>query len=132
MLSSKKIQKIICEYGRKIDAPLSMLPTIIPKSLSDGTYFDTDGCYRLIVAERGKILKQYQYQTIKDFLYRVFFRVTFEMAVLGEVGKRIDTEDSRKMIFKLQRNWMEQVDSDFLPQYDEEIAQLLREYPYKT
>ena len=56
--------------------------------------------YQFVVVERGQERSRFTTHDLDELLYRIFQSVTFDLAVSYELAHRVETQDSRRVVFK--------------------------------
>ncbi|MCJ7622745.1 MAG: immunity 63 family protein [Anaerolineaceae bacterium] len=130
-LSLGAIRRRINKMAKVISAPKPLLPTM--GSSRDAGYphveVDENG-YHYVIVERGKEFSRKTYKDIDKLLYIVFDHITQSMASDYELNNRIDSQDSRRLIFDYQLRLLSQIDEAWSTMKNEEIGELLIRHPY--
>ncbi len=114
-----EIKEIIKSLAERIDAPEIYLPTYNYSEDFARPHIEKHGSeYHWVVIERGEELERRKTKNVKELLFWVFDMVTFEMAVKLEVKNRIEEEDFRIQMFRIQEELIKKID----PEYEAIIA----------
>lgn len=114
----EKIKKLVTKYSEKINAPLKMLPTFDYNTGLAHPYIEMDsqGNYNYVIEERGEEYERKIFREEKELLYEIFTSITFSMASDFEVKNRIESQDSRIILFKKQEELLAILDEEWAKQ----------------
>lgn len=86
--------------------------------------------YHLVTVERGEELERITTNDLDDLLYHIFADVTFDMANAYELAHRIETRDSRRVLFRKQVELLSELSEHWGPRQAQEQEEILREAPF--
>jgi len=111
----KEIQEKLLFYAKKINAPKSLIPLI--NETNDLAYpyieIDDSGLLYFVIRERGVEYERRLVAREEDLFYLIFSKITFSMASQFELENRIESQDSRKLIFEKQIELLKTLDEEW-------------------
>ncbi|HSC40037.1 MAG TPA: Imm63 family immunity protein [Chitinophagaceae bacterium] len=111
----KEIQEKLFFYAKKINAPRSLIPLVNESNDLAYPYIETDdsGLLYFVIRERGVEYERRLMAREEDLFYLIFSKVTFSMASQFELENRIESQDSRKVIFEKQIELLKILDEEW-------------------
>jgi hypothetical protein len=86
--------------------------------------------YHFVVVERGQELSRFTTADSNDLLYRIFETVTFSIACDYELANRINTQDSRRLLFHRQVSLLSKLSEDWGQRCAHRLELILEEHPF--
>jgi hypothetical protein len=131
MISIEEIKKKVARIAKIIDAPISELLTF-GISRDDGTpcVQISQDMYYYIVRDRNAITLKKQTNDVNELLYWAFTGITSEMAETYAISHPNINGFSRKVKFSRQIQLLDQIDKQWSAKREQEINELLSQYPY--
>jgi hypothetical protein len=115
----------------QIRAPADLLPTY--GYSIDGAHphigVNAHG-YHYVVMERGQEINRVITNELDELFYNVFKDVTFDLAVKYELKHRVENQDSRRLIFKLQVGLLSRLSPEWGEIKAQEHERILEQHPY--
>jgi hypothetical protein len=118
----------LLQRARPVDGKYSLLT----ERTDDGAphvEIDDDG-YHFVTTERGLELARQTFATPDELLYRAIELVTLFIGSDYEFKNRIETQDSRRIMFAKQLEVFEKIDPAWAARRQREIAEILEKNPY--
>jgi len=133
------IMKSLVKIKRKVDSRAVLIGAAGHHSLP--TYGHTeDGArphievdsrgYHFVVVERGQELSRFTTHDLDDLLNQVFRTVTFSLACDYELAHRIETQDSRRLLFQREVELLSHLSPSWGQRRASEHQHILREHPF--
>jgi len=115
MIFIKEIQEKLFYCAEKINAPGNLIPLINESNDLACPYIEISdsGLMYFVIRERGVEQERKLVAEVEDLLYLAFSKITFSMACQYELENRIETQDSRKLIFEKQVELLEILDEEW-------------------
>jgi hypothetical protein len=86
--------------------------------------------YHFVVMERGQEQSRFTTGDLDELLYRIFQSVTFSLACSYELAHRIESQDSRRLLFARQVELLSQLSPHWGERGADEHQRILREHPF--
>lgn len=118
----------ICQKVRSSETPYSFMT----ERTDDGSpHIEiSKNEYHLVATERGLELSRQTTKSKDELLYWLVSQNTFWMAVEFEFANRIETQDSRRLIFMKQNELLSKASPGWADRRQNEIAEILKENPF--
>jgi len=121
------IKKEVFRLARLINAPDETLPTFGTSEDFARPHIEKHGNeYHWVVVERGKELQRKKTSNLDEIIYWIFQSVTFQMAIKIELQNRIENEDFRIQLFKIQENLIGKINPKYKKILEEKHKKLLK------
>ncbi|MEL6863764.1 MAG: Imm63 family immunity protein [Bacteroidota bacterium] len=123
----EKLRKLVLKLAQLINAPSYLLPTFEKSEDFARPHIETQGNeYHYVIVERGQELERKKTTDLNQIIFWIFESVTFSMALKIELANRIEGEDIRIQLFKIQEELIEKVNPEFKLILEKKHKKLLR------
>ena len=121
------LKKEIYRLSRLINAPNELLPTFETSEDFARPHIEKQGNeYHFVVVERGQELQRKKTNKLDEILFWIFRGVTFSMAAKTELENRIENEDFRIQLFKIQEDLIGQINLGYKKELEGKHKRLLK------
>jgi hypothetical protein len=86
--------------------------------------------YHWVVVERGEEQTRFTTPKFDELLYRVFKSVTFDVACAHELAHRVESQDSRRLMFQRQVELLGRLSESWALREAQDHDRILREHPF--
>lgn len=127
----QQIEEQVNTLAAKIDAPFDLLPTYGYTRDFAWPHIEVNhnGMHYVIV-ERGKEIERITTQDIDELLFRIFSVVTFTIAGKYELQHRVNTQDSRRILFTRQEELLGMLKPAWQQREQAAHTAILQRYPF--
>ncbi len=131
MLTLPEIKAEVDRLAAQIGTSGRLLPTYGRSEDGARPHIEVDSRgYHYVVIERGQELERLTTNDLDELLFNIFEGVTFSLASKYEMAHRVDSQDSRRILFRHQIESL----SELYPHWGEREAQrheqILRRHPF--
>jgi hypothetical protein len=131
MLTLPQLKSEVDRLAEKIGASGYTLPTYGRTEDGARPHIESDSRgYHYVVVERGQELSRFTTVELDNLLYRVFADVTFDLACEYELAHRIESQDSRRLMFQRQIDLLRTLSHEWVERQSQEHDRILRANPY--
>lgn len=131
MLFAEDLQRLVSEFGNKIQAPSSLLYVrLLPADDGSSYVVLHDNGFGYVSSERGVENYNKFTSSLDDLLYWIMFDVAKSMAVAYEVQNRVEGEDFRRVYFCRLLELMFLMNRDWGVRAQKEVDHILESSPF--
>jgi len=134
MLSTEELKKYICKEVKDRIGNVSSSSLFFAEGTdnsAEGTYiFSKDNEYHILFTEKGKIRSDIVTNEERDVLWNIVGIFSRKIAMDYAIQNRKNGKDFRRALFEKEKEIFAMFGMDFALRKNEEIENILREYPY--
>jgi hypothetical protein len=130
-LTLREIKAKVDQLAEIIGASQDILPTYGSSNQTGHPHIElgSQGYYYLVL-ERDTVCDRLITVDIDELLYKIFANVTFELAQKYELSHRIKNQDSRRISFEKQVEYLSMLSSQWGERESREHEQILKQHPF--
>lgn len=130
-MTLSEIETEIARLAGRIDASGYVLPTYGHSEDGARPHIEVDaGGYHYVIVERGQELKRLTTSDPDELLFQVFEGVTFSLACEYELAHRVESQDSRRTLFRRQIELLSMLHPHWGEREAQRHALILRQHPF--
>ena len=136
MNKKRELDKLIVEYGGKINVPINRLPNLDNSSDFGIPHLEfSNNLYNYVIvdhADEDESIRKTTSDT-DELLYWIFSDISFHIACKYELEIRDpnNTNDFRRIMFDYQLSLLDKLKTKWKTRRENEIIEMLKEYPYR-